>query len=182
MKKANITIDNIRDDLYDLDTEYREALAETLMELKYISDSPLKLNLGTIKQQKELKEVYKKPLKANQISEIIKSMMSKMKCDFQYHQFKPIALHYLNIAKQMEKLEANEKVAVKSGYYFEIFSKKEIPKTLKETNIRVSLNNKTYKLYRGSSLEDERKIDEMFGERMGHHIDRHIIKEEEEFE
>ena len=36
----------------------------------------------------------------------------------------------------------DEKVAVKSGYYFEIFSKSEIPTTLKKSNKKVSLNNK----------------------------------------
>ena len=77
-------------------------------------------------------------------------------------------------------LNGNEKVAVKSGYYFEIFLKSEIPNTLEKSNKRVSLNSKMYDLYRGTSLEDERKIDEMFGDRMGYDIDEHLIKENEE--
>ena len=73
----------------------------------------------------------------------------------------------------------DEKVAVKSGYYFEIFSKSEIPTTLKKSNKKVSLNNKVYDLYKGTSLEDERKIDTLFGNRMGYDIDEHIVKENE---
>ena len=77
-------------------------------------------------------------------------------------------------------LNENEKVAVKSGYYFEIFLKSEIPNTLEKSNKIVSLNSKMYDLYRGKSLEDERKIDEMFGDRMGYDIDEHLIRENEE--
>ena len=36
MKKRKVTINDIQENLFDLDTEYREALAETLMKLKYI--------------------------------------------------------------------------------------------------------------------------------------------------
>ena len=182
MKKTNITIDDIRDSLYELDTEYRESLASVLMKLKYVSDSPLNLNLGTKEQQKELKRVYTTPLRPEQIIEIIKYMMDEMKDDFQYSKFKPIALKYINIAEEMKKEELNEKVAVKSGYYFEIFSKSEIPNTLIESNIQVSLNNKVYKLYKASSIEDERKIDKMFGDRMGYDIDEHTVNNEEEME
>ena len=88
-----------------LDTEYREALAKSLVELKYISDTPLKLKYGTQIQQRELSRVWKKPLKAKQINEIINSIMNKMKGDFQYGQFTRIASYYLNIAKEMKKLE-----------------------------------------------------------------------------
>ena len=73
----------------------------------------------------------------------------------------------------------DEEVAVKSGYYFEIFSKSEIPTTLEKSDKKVSLNNRVYDLYRGTSLEDERKIDEMFGDRMGYDIDEHIVRENE---
>ncbi len=73
----------------------------------------------------------------------------------------------------------DEKVAVKSGYYFEIFSKSEIPTTLKKSNKKVSLNNKVYDLYKGTSLEDERKIDKLFGNRMGYDIYEHTVKENE---
>ncbi len=182
MKKKNITIDNIQDSLFGLDTEYRESLAKALMKFKYVSDSPLNLDVGTEEQKNELQRVYTTPLKSEQIIEIIKYMMDEMKDDFQYSKFKPIALKYISIAEEMKKEEQNEKVAVKSGYYFEIFSKNEIPNTLIESNIQVSLNNKIYKLYKASSIEDERKIDKMFGDRMGYDIDEHTVNNEEEME
>lgn len=73
----------------------------------------------------------------------------------------------------------NEKVAVKSGYYFLVFDKNKIPETLKKSGYQVELNNKVYDLYEGTSLEDERKIDNMFGDRMGYSISEHEIEEKE---
>jgi len=73
----------------------------------------------------------------------------------------------------------NEKVAVKSGYYFLVFNKNNIPETLKKSGYQVELNNKVYDLYEGTSLEDERKIDNMFGDRMGYSISEHEVEEKE---
>ena len=70
----------------------------------------------------------------------------------------------------------NNKVAVKSGYYFEIFNKEEIPTTLAKTKQKVIINNIQYDLYQGMSLDDERKIDDMFGDRMGYSIDDYIVE------
>ncbi len=70
----------------------------------------------------------------------------------------------------------NNKVAVKSGYYFEIFNKEEIPTTLAKTTQKVKINNIQYDLYQGMSLDDERKIDDMFGDRMGYSIDDYIVE------
>lgn len=105
MSKKTIKISDIREDLYDanLDTEYREALAHSLMTLEYINDSPLNLYLGTEKEKKELEKLEKMPLNSNQISEIIHLMMYEMRDDFQYGRFKPVADKYINIAKQMER-------------------------------------------------------------------------------
>lgn len=71
---------------------------------------------------------------------------------------------------------SENKVAVKSGYYFEIFNKDEIPSTLEKNNKKVKLNDIEYDLYCGTSLEDERKIDKMFGDRMGYSINKHIVE------
>lgn len=80
-------------------------------------------------------------------------------------------------------MEKNEKVAVKSGYYFEVFKKDEIPNTLKKSNKKVKINNKIFDLYEGTSLDDERAIDEMFGEKIGYSISEHQVEmQEEEFE
>lgn len=70
----------------------------------------------------------------------------------------------------------NNKVAVKSGYYFEIFNKEKIPTTLVKSKQKVKINNIQYDLYQGMSLDDERKIDDMFGDRMGYSIDDYIVE------
>ncbi len=76
----------------------------------------------------------------------------------------------------MSRTISTDKVAVKSGYYFWIFNKDEIPSTLKKTRQKVKMDNIIYDLYQGTSLEDERKIDNMFGDRMGIPIDDYIIE------
>lgn len=76
----------------------------------------------------------------------------------------------------------NDKVAVKSGYYFLLFNKNEIPETFRKSNIKVKLEEEIYDLYKGTSLEDERKIDAMFGDRMGFPISEHELKEKSEFD
>ena len=75
----------------------------------------------------------------------------------------------------MNKTISTDKVAVKSGYYFEIFDKEKIPNTLAKYDYRVELDNVIYDLYHGTSLEDEKVIDNMFENRMGHSIDEHTI-------
>ena len=109
MEEYRVTIEEINESLCDLDTEYRESLAHCLVELKYLSDSPLQLYYGTEKQQKELKEVNQKPLNANQIKEIMNYISNEMKGDFQYGEFKSIAKMYINIAKEIEQ-EDNEEL------------------------------------------------------------------------
>lgn len=69
-----------------------------------------------------------------------------------------------------------EKVAIKSGYYFEIFDKSEMPSSLIKSGTKVELDNRRYDLYKANTLEDERAIDKMFGDRMGYDIDDHTVK------
>lgn len=76
----------------------------------------------------------------------------------------------------MSRTISKNKVAVKSGYYFEIFDKDQIPNTLAKYNKRVELNDVIYELYHGTSLEDEKAIDNMFGDRMGYSIDEHTME------
>ena len=97
-----IKLSDIREATYDayLDTEYREALAHSLMGLGYVSDSPLNLAMGTQKEKEEIERVERKALSSNQISEIIHLMMYEMRNDFQYGKFKPIALEFLNISEK----------------------------------------------------------------------------------
>lgn len=75
-----------------------------------------------------------------------------------------------------------EQVAVKSGYYFEIFDKKDLPDELKKANYKVELNGVIFDLYEGNTLEQERLIDSMFRDNMGHFIDDHKISIQEEEE
>lgn len=100
---SKITIDDINFSLCDLDTEYREALATCLVEKKYLSDTPLKLELGNEKQQTELKRVWNKPLNAKQIKEIMNYISEKMSGDFQYSGFNNIKNHYLKIANELKR-------------------------------------------------------------------------------
>ena len=110
-----VTVEDIEMELCSLDTEYREALAYSLVELKYISDTPLKLKYGTEKQQNELKRFWEKPLKSQQINSIIRNITMKMRGDYQYVRFMYIASKYLKIAEEMKKSEkSNVKRAVEA--------------------------------------------------------------------
>ena len=55
MKNTNVTIKDIQIDLEELDTEYREALAKALMDLKYINKSPVEMRMGTEEEKESVK-------------------------------------------------------------------------------------------------------------------------------
>lgn len=76
----------------------------------------------------------------------------------------------------MSRIISKDRVAVKSGYYFEIFDKSKIPSTLSKYGKKVELRGAIYDLYQGTSIEDEKLIDSMFGDRMGYSIDEYIIE------
>lgn len=108
MSKIIVTTSDIRDRLWDanLDTEYREALASSMMLLNLVSDSPLNLSFGSEEQRQEIIRVENTPLTSNQLSEIIHLMMYEMRNDFQYGRFKLIAEEYISISKNMRKQES----------------------------------------------------------------------------
>lgn len=81
---------------------------------------------------------------------------------------------------QIDKID--EKIAVKSGLYFEIFERKQVPNTIINSGSKVQLNGEIFELYQADNLVDERKIDVCFGERMGYLIDQYIIDRDEECE
>lgn len=157
MSKQKITISDIRESLYDanLDTEYREALAHAMIELGYVSDSPLNLYLGTEKQRKELERVETKRLNNNEVSEIIHLMMYEMRNDFQYGRFKPVADYYVNISKEVDNIEADNS---KSEYQKPICNVEtyatmyelicSASKTLKQNN----MNNKSREMIEKATL------------------------------
>lgn len=146
MSKKIIRISDIREDLYDanLDTEYREALAHSLMTLGYVSDTPLNLYYGTEEEKRELEKVEKMSLDSNQISEIIHLMMYEMRNDFQYGRFKPVANKYIELSEEMrsEKSKSNtsqnEFQKVKCNIYGMVFMPEilgEVSKILKQNNM-----------------------------------------------
>lgn len=146
LSKKIIKISDIREDLYDanLDTEYREALAHSLMTLGYVSDTPLNLYYGTEEEKRELEKVEKMSLDSNQISEIIHLMMYEMRNDFQYGRFKPVANKYIEISEKMRSEKSrtntskNEFQKVKCNIYGMAFMPEilgEVSKILKQNNM-----------------------------------------------
>ena len=107
--KTLVTIEDIEESVYRLDTEYREAIARSMMKLKYISKTPLELYYGTDEEKVLLEKIMTKPLKGKELEAIIKCMMSIMKGDFQYGQFIGIASKYLDISKNMKLAEKQVK-------------------------------------------------------------------------
>lgn len=148
MKQQKITIKNIREALYhaNLDTEYRQAMGNSLMVLEYIEDySPLDIFFGTLEQKEEIRKLEEIELESNQISEIIHLIMYQMRNDFQYGRFKPVALKFLDISEKMrntnqEKKELNRRrKKPKCNIYKAFGTMIEIiglaSKTLKENNM-----------------------------------------------
>lgn len=170
MSKQKITISDIRESLYDanLDTEYREALAHAMMELGYVSDSPLNLYLGTEKQKKELERVETKRLNNNEISEIIHLMMYEMRNDFQYGRFKPVADYYVNISKDIEvdnsKREYEKPICNVETYatMYELICS--ASKTLKQNNMNKESREMIEKATLSYSYEDAFNIVEEYVE------------------
>lgn len=120
MKKIIVTAEDINESLCDIDTEYREALAHSLMHYKYVSDSPLRLSLGTREQQEELKRVMTMPLKSIQLKQIINYISNEMKGDFQYDQYSEIENYYMQIASKMEKEKPKCALIGKDGNIFNL--------------------------------------------------------------
>jgi len=140
-----IKLKDIRQATYDanLDTEYREALAHSLMGLGYISDYPLNLYMGIQEEKEELERVETRPLDSNQISEIIHLMMYEMRDDFQYERFKPVALRFLNISEEMRGKRNKESNRIIRKPQFNIYRKRavmydlicKVSMTLKKNNL-----------------------------------------------
>lgn len=78
--------------------------------------------------------------------------------------------------------EQIELVALKSGLYFEIFEKRQLPETIINSEDKVKINGEILDLYEANNLADERKIDNLFGDKMGYLIDDYKIDKDEELE
>lgn len=115
----------------------------------------------------------------------------------EYEQLKPYLIKYIidedtylkarDYYIKREKsnsFQDNEKVAIKSGYYFDIFNKNDLPSELSMADYKVELDGVIYDLYKGNTLEQERLIDSMFNDEMGYSISEHkvITQDEEELD
>lgn len=109
MEKFEVTVEDMFNDLENIDSEYRKALTKGLMDLKYLSDLPLNLIYGKSEQRTELKNVYSKPLNANQVRELMSFIDKDMKDDFQYFAFKRVHSRYLKLADLIESYDTAQK-------------------------------------------------------------------------
>lgn len=82
---------------------------------------------------------------------------------------------------QLDFIKKEEKIAVKSGYYFMIFDISDIPHydRLELKDYKVKLDDKVYDLYDARTWSDAEIINNMFGNRMGYSIDEHRIDKED---
>ena len=125
----------------------------------------------------------------NRIMSFDENRLNEMR-SITYDKLKPYVIGYMISDEQYEKAkevlelleEKSEKIAVRSGLYFEIFERKQVPNTIINSGNKVQLNGEIFELYQADNLVDERKIDICFGERMGNLIDQHIIDRDEECE
>lgn len=133
MSKA--TIKEIEERLYSLDSVYLGELARALKELKYLSASPLQLQYGTEKQQKELKDFYEKTLEQKDIDKILKYVMDKTKGNNQFKTFKIIVSEYISNEFNIDK-KIKPKCALigKDGNIFNLMGI--VSRTLKENGMR----------------------------------------------
>lgn len=83
---------------------------------------------------------------------------------------------------QNDNFDKIERITVKSGLYFEIFEKRQVPGTIINSGNKVKINGEILDLYEATNLIDERKIDNIFGDKMGYFIEDYIIDKDEEFE
>ena len=78
------------------------------------------------------------------------------------------------ISREEEKMEQNNKVALRSGYYFMLFDKNDIPffNELEKTNRVILMDNQEYHLYESPTWEIAQKVDALMGDdELGFSID-----------
>lgn len=176
MRKIIVTLEDINESLCDLDTEYREALAHGLMHYKYVSDTPLRLSMGTIEQQMELKRVMTIPLKSNQLKQIIKYISNKMKGDFQYGKYSEIKNYYLKTADDMEREKPRCALIGQDGNIFNLMGI--ASRTLKKYNMKEEAKKMIDRITSSKSYDEALNI-------IGEYVeitDEAGLADEEEFE
>lgn len=75
-----------------------------------------------------------------------------------------------------------EKIALKSGYYFLPVDKKELSffHDLKKTNNKVKFNDEILDIYDAFNFETSKTVDNYFGNNMGYSIDDYEVQEKDE--
>lgn len=151
---AKGTIGEIEESLYSLDSVYLDELAGALRELNYLSDSPLKLQYGTEKQQKELKDFYAKTLDQKDIDKILKYVMEKMKGDYQFGAFRIIASEYISDESNIDKrVKPRCALIGEDGNIFNLMGK--VSRTLKRNGMQEEATEMRNRITRGEkSYED----------------------------
>lgn len=82
------------------------------------------------------------------------------------------------ISREEKKMEQNNKVALRSGYYFMLFDKNDIPffNALEKTNRVILKDNQEYHLYEAPTWEIAQKVDALMGnDDLGYSIDDYAI-------
>lgn len=89
------SISDIEEYLYNLDSEYREVLAQVIMDLGIIPDSPI--NMCYKNDQEDLyNKIINKQLTKKQATKIVTEIAKRMKGDFQYGQFESLLGRYID--------------------------------------------------------------------------------------
>ena len=75
-----------------------------------------------------------------------------------------------------------EKIALRSGYYFLDVDKDRIPffDKLVKTNDKVKIHDEELDLYDAHDIETSREVDDFFGNNMGYYIDDYLVNNKEE--
>ena len=154
---SKVTIGEIEERLYSLDSVYRDELAVALRELNYLSDSPLRLQYGTEKQQKELIDFYAKTLEQKDIDKILEYVMNKMKDDYQFGAFKMIASEYISNKSKIDK-KVKPKCALigEDGNIFNLMGK--ASRTLKRNGMRKEAEEMCSRIMNSAKSYDEALI------------------------
>lgn len=87
------------------------------------------------------------------------------------------------VSKKLDSLykEDRRKIALKSGYYFNLYNKDNIPffDELKKTDKIISIDNQKYSLYEAPNWELAQKIDILMGnQELGYEIDEYLVNKD----
>lgn len=85
----------------------------------------------------------------------------------------------MELVKEIYEVNTRKEIALKSGYYFMIFNKSDIPffNELELVNYQVKKDNITYDVYEANCWETAQKVDKLMGDDfIGYEIDEYKIE------